>query len=88
MDCRRPDHRVVGWALWLRVIWFTCKFGNISVALGVGLLVGAMPFGWVLFKRSKRLDSFQQGLPEALDLMVSALRAGTQSCRCDGLGGA
>jgi len=32
--------------------------------------------GFVLFKRSKRLDSFQQGLPEALDLMVSALRAG------------
>ena len=27
-------------------------------------------------KRSKRLDKFQEGLPEALDLMVSALRAG------------
>ncbi len=52
------------------------KFGMILVALGVGLLAGAAPFGWVLFKRGKRLDNFQQGLPEALDLMVSALRAG------------
>ncbi len=52
------------------------KSEMVLVALGVGLLVGAAPFGWVLFKRRKRLDSFQQGLPEALDLMVSALRAG------------
>jgi tight adherence protein B len=40
------------------------------------LLLGAAPLAYVLHKRSKRLDSFQQGLPEALDLMVSALRAG------------
>ena len=30
----------------------------------------------MLFKRSKRFGKFEQGLPEALDLMVSALRAG------------
>jgi tight adherence protein B len=52
------------------------RFSNILIAIGIGLLVGAAPFGFVLFKRGKRLDSFQQGLPEALDLMVSALRAG------------
>jgi tight adherence protein B len=52
------------------------RFSNLLVALGVGLLAGAAPFAYVLFKRGKRLDSFQQGLPEALDLMVSALRAG------------
>jgi tight adherence protein B len=52
------------------------KFDNILIGLGAGLLVGAAPFGFVLFKRGKRLDKFQQGLPEALDLMVSALRAG------------
>lgn len=51
------------------------RFGAL-VGLGAGLLIGAAPFGFVLFKRSKRLDKFQQGLPEALDLMVSALRAG------------
>jgi tight adherence protein B len=52
------------------------KFDSVLIGLGVGLLIGAAPFGWVLFKRSQRLDKFQQGLPEALDLMVSALRAG------------
>lgn len=51
-------------------------FDSVLVALPVGLLLGAAPFSWVLHKRSKRLDLFQQGLPEALDLMVSALRAG------------
>jgi tight adherence protein B len=60
---------VAGYLVYLR-------FDNFLVALGVGLLVGAAPFGFVLFKRGKRLDKFQQGLPEALDLMVSALRAG------------
>jgi tight adherence protein B len=34
------------------------------------------PFGLVLFKRSQRFAKFEQGLPEALDLMVSGLRAG------------
>ena len=52
------------------------RFGLFFVALGVGLLLGAAPFGWVFHKRTKRLDKFQEGLPEALDLMVSALRAG------------
>jgi tight adherence protein B len=52
------------------------RFDNVLAALGVGLLLGAAPFLFVLYKRRKRLDTFQQGLPEALDLMVSALRAG------------
>jgi tight adherence protein B len=52
------------------------RLGLFFAAVGVGLLVGAAPFGWVLHKRTKRLDKFQEGLPEALDLMVSALRAG------------
>ena len=29
-----------------------------------------------MFKRSRRFGKFEEGLPEALDLMVSALRAG------------
>ena len=38
--------------------------------------VGLLPFGWVLFKRSRRFAAFEKDLPEALDLMVSGLRAG------------
>jgi tight adherence protein B len=52
------------------------RFGNLLFALPVGLAFGFAPLGYVLFKRSKRFNAFQQGLPEALDLMVSALRAG------------
>ena len=52
------------------------RFGQILPALGVGLITGMAPFGLVLFKRSQRFAKFEQGLPEALDLMVSGLRAG------------
>jgi tight adherence protein B len=55
------------------VFWRT---GNFLVALAVGLLLGSAPIGWVFFKRGKRLDKFQEQLPEALDLIVSAVRAG------------
>src|ERR1039458_6566116 len=52
------------------------RFDSILIALPVGLLLGAAPLAYVLHKRTKRLDLFQQGMPEGLDLMVSALRAG------------
>jgi tight adherence protein B len=52
------------------------RFDEIFIALGAGLLTGLAPFGVVLFKRQKRFAKFEQGLPEALDLMVSGLRAG------------
>ena len=52
------------------------RFNSVLIALPIGLLLGSAPFVWVFHKRTKRLGLFQQGLPEALDLMVSALRAG------------
>jgi tight adherence protein B len=52
------------------------RFDNFLVALGVGLATGSLPILWARHKRTKRLDTFQQGLPEALDLMVNAMRAG------------
>jgi len=52
------------------------RFGSLLVACGVGLVTGTLPFAVVSFKRGKRFNSFQEGLPESLDLMVSALRAG------------
>jgi len=52
------------------------RFGNLLISCGVGLLTGTLPFAVVFFKRGKRFGNFQEGLPEALDLMVSALRAG------------
>jgi tight adherence protein B len=52
------------------------QFGTTWGALAAGLVVAMAPFGWIVFMRNRRFDLFQQGLPEALDLMVSALRAG------------
>jgi tight adherence protein B len=49
-----------------------------AVLLGllVGAAVGYLPILYVLRRRSARFAKFDEGLPEALDLMVSALRAG------------
>jgi tight adherence protein B len=56
-------------------------------ALGIGLVLGLAPFGFVLFKRSQRFGKFEKGLPEALDLMVSGLRAGHSLIAAMGLVG-
>jgi tight adherence protein B len=45
-------------------------------SLLIGLLLGFAPLVYVLHKRKKRFEKFEQELPETLDLMVSALRAG------------
>jgi tight adherence protein B len=45
-------------------------------ALLIGLLVAFAPLAFVLYKRSHRFGRIEQELPDALDLMVSALRAG------------
>ena len=45
-------------------------------ALAGGLAAGYGPLMFVKFKRNQRFAKFEQGLPEALDMMVSALRAG------------
>jgi tight adherence protein B len=52
------------------------KFGSLPLALGAGVVLGAAPLLWVQMKRKRRFGKFEAGLPEALDMMVSALRAG------------
>ena len=52
------------------------RTGSLIIAALVGGVMGIIPTGYVLFMRSKRFGKFEQGLPEALDLMVSALRVG------------
>ncbi|MGC1463351.1 MAG: type II secretion system F family protein [Terracidiphilus sp.] len=63
------------------------KTSMILPALGIGVLTGFGPYGFVLFKRSKRFGKFEAGLPEALDLMVSGLRAGHSLIAAMGLVG-
>jgi tight adherence protein B len=55
------------------VYWRT---GAVILSLVIGLVTGAGPVFWVYQKRKIRLGKFEQGLPEAIDLIVSALRVG------------
>ncbi len=61
---------VVGAVLWL----FTGLTPVISPVAAVTL--GALPFIWLWMKRRSRLKKFGKQLPEALDLIARALRAG------------
>jgi len=49
---------------------------SLIFALLCGLVTGALPFAYVLIMRSKRFGKFEEGLPEALELLVGALRVG------------
>jgi tight adherence protein B len=52
------------------------RSGVFILSLLIGVLLGFAPFVFVMQKRSRRFSKFEQELPEALDLMVSSLRAG------------
>jgi tight adherence protein B len=41
-----------------------------------GLLMGALPAMWLLFRRKRRLRAFATQLPDALEMMARTLRAG------------
>jgi tight adherence protein B len=47
-----------------------------ALALIVGLVVGAIPYVYLVFKRWSRLRRFEELLPDTIDLMARALRAG------------
>jgi len=49
---------------------------NAYVAPVVGLACVSGPFVWLWWKRKKRLDTFAAQLPEAMELIARALRAG------------
>lgn len=60
---------VVGGGVW----WFT-QMPLAGVALGLAAL--ALPFMKIMMDRQKRLDRFDEQLPEAMDIMKRALQAG------------
>ncbi len=47
-----------------------------ALALAAGLAVGLLPWGHVLLRRQRRLRLLQEQLPDALDMLTRALRAG------------
>jgi tight adherence protein B len=52
------------------------RTGSALLGMAAGLMLGSLPILFVLFKRRRRFAKFEQQLPEALDLMVNAMRAG------------
>jgi tight adherence protein B len=64
----------LAWVLAAAAINFWWHAGLISLLLGMP--AAAVPFLIVLKKRASRFYAFETALPNALDLMVSALRAG------------
>jgi tight adherence protein B len=48
----------------------------IAIQLVVACLLGYIPFAYISFKRSRRIAAFNAGLPDAIDMMGRALRAG------------
>ncbi len=50
--------------------------GQVLFAAVAGAACAYLPIAYVLHRRAKRFQAFEQGLPDALDLMVSGMRAG------------
>jgi tight adherence protein B len=64
-------------------LYAKADFGAASLLFG--LPAGAPPFIYVWMKRRRRFNRFEQRLPDAIDLMVSALRAGHSTAGALGL---
>ena len=57
---------------------YLVKLRTQSIVLGIliGAALGFIPLAYVLIKRGKRFKKFEEGLPDALELITSALRVG------------
>jgi tight adherence protein B len=65
---------IAGFAFLAYLLHFRFRAALPSMLLAAGFL--PLPFLWVRHKRTKRLAKMEQQLPEALGMMVSALRVG------------
>ena len=61
------------------------RTGAVLLAFAIAALAGSAPFLYVLRQRSRRFDRMRQYLPEALDLMNAAIRAGHSLCSAMGM---
>lgn len=51
-------------------------FHRVMVGLVTMVLFAPIPYGYVRFRKTQRMNNFAKEFPDALDLLVSALRAG------------
>ncbi|MBX3306253.1 MAG: type II secretion system F family protein [Nitrospira sp.] len=78
-DCRTPLGMFVLVAVLLALIGLSLALSmrqTFPFAVLVGALLGAIPYGYLLWRKSQRLAMFKRQLPEALELVARALRAG------------
>ena len=74
-----PAHRLlllsiaIGFSAGLLTWFFT---SSIPIGIIAGSITAAVPFLKINFDRSKRLVKFEEQLPEAMDIMIRALKAG------------
>lgn len=54
----------------------TLETGNIILVVIWFVLSGSIPLAYVFYRRRKRLKLFEEQLPDALDMMMNAIRAG------------
>jgi tight adherence protein B len=74
-----PAHRVLLLSIAIAlaggvIAWYSTN--NYLVGLVAAVVLAAIPFLKINFDRSKRLTKFEEHLPEAMDIMVRALKAG------------
>lgn len=55
------------------LLWLTSHF---VLSLMIALFLGVLPFLYVYVKKRRRMEKFQRQLPDALDLIARALKAG------------
>jgi len=63
--------------IWILVTYAVyLRTGSLLIAAALGLVPAGLPFAYVLLKRNKQFNKFEEGLPAALELMVNGLRGG------------
>jgi tight adherence protein B len=79
-DCNIKPSSLFGIGIGLAFVGGTLSYistgGSIVIAPLIGLLMFTIPFMWLLNKRRVRLKKFAEQLPDALELVARALRAG------------
>ena len=51
-------------------------FGGVVLATTFGMVGAILPFVWMKRRQRKRLEAFQAQLPDSIDMLVSAMKAG------------
>jgi tight adherence protein B len=87
---RKIQQAGLGWSA-PGVVAAMAVFGCIGVLLGLRVnvpifrefaivvlttMMGSLPYGYVLFRRNKRMGAFEEQFPEALDFLARSMRAG------------